>query len=431
VPISWSQERAWQRWRAHPDDPAMNVPLAVRIRGPLWIGALRAALSELLARQELLRARLTELPDGRVVQRFEACRRAPMLIVDLSRHALASAEAIARALAAAEAGRAFVPDGDLWRATLVRFGVEDHALLVTLHDTIGDPWSMDAFGIDLLALYRRSHTTGEPADVPWPIIQYADWGRWQREWLASPPGVVEREYWRGQLAGLPRLGLDGRALGPRGTGVQVTTLDGAIAAQLRALAEQADATPYMVLVAAIGSVLASITGQTDIAIGCPTAGRSRTEFDRLIGPFLNPLVLRLDLTGEAGFMELLQRVRTTALAAYSHHEVPYGALVADLGETGRAGDAEGLFEVSVVAHRPPAAPARTPEKVAIEPFVQREPIAWLPLEILSFDTGEDLHLTAVHRTDCLSTAEVADLLTRVQALLSSAAGQRPVGRSVA
>ncbi|HSU81516.1 MAG TPA: condensation domain-containing protein, partial [Thermoanaerobaculia bacterium] len=338
LPTSFAQERLWFLDRLQPGSPLYNLPLALELRGALRRQALGMSLETVIARHEVLRTRL--------VVREEAAGEHPVQVimppapcvpplVDLEGLPAGRREEAAAALAAAEARRPFdLARGPLLRTLLMRLEAERHRFVLTLHHAVADGWSLEILVRELGELYVALALGAEPA-LPELAVQYADYAAWQRDWLAGE--VLERQlgYWRQRLAGAPAL-LALPTDRPRPTlqstagDVLPQTLAGELGAALGALARRRGVTLFMTLLAAFQSVLSRSTGQTDISVGTPIAGRTRTETEDLIGLFVNTLVLRSDLPGESSFDSLLVQVRETTLAAYAHQDLPFEKLVAEI-----------------------------------------------------------------------------------------------------
>jgi amino acid adenylation domain-containing protein len=223
------------------------------------------------------------------------------------------------------------------RASLLRLADDEHCLVLTIHHIIGDAWSISVMFNDLVQLYN-AFTAGRCPVLPELPIQYADYAVWQRERLRGE--VLERHlnYWRRQLDKMPPV-LELPADRPRpaiqnhrGTRQQLM-LPRSLTEQLRAFCRQQDVTMFMTLLAAFKVLIYRYTQQEDIIVGTPVAGRDRSEVEGLIGFFINTLVLRTDLSRNPTFIDLLRRVRETALEAYSHRELPFEELVKELQPT--------------------------------------------------------------------------------------------------
>jgi amino acid adenylation domain-containing protein len=217
------------------------------------------------------------------------------------------------------------------RWTLIRLAEEDHLFLIAIHHIVIDGWSM---GILLEELSRSYEEAREGGLEPLPV-QYGDYASWQRQWLQGERLEGELSYWRQRLMGSPAL-LELPTDRPRppvqglSGAVWRVALDRELTAGLRKLARERGATLFMVLLAGFQALLSRYSGQRDIVVGTPIAGRNRMELEGLIGFFVNTLALRTDLSGGPSFLELLDRVKETTLEAYAHQEVPFERLVEEL-----------------------------------------------------------------------------------------------------
>ena len=333
-PLSFSQQSLWLIERLQPAGGAYNLPTATRFEGALDVAALAAALAGLVHRHEALRTRFAET-DGEPWQEVLPTPVAgpPLPLADLSGLPEGRREEEGLRIARAEAGRALdLAAGPLLRAALVRLGPAEHLFLLVLHHAVSDGWSDDILLRDFAALYEAA-ATGRPARLPRLPLQFADYAIWQREHLRGEALARLLAVWHQRLAGVPPLDLPTDHRRP-----PVWTFRGASrslpldvsATDLDRLARTRDATSFMVLLAAFQALLGRYTSQEDFAIGTPSANRTRQEFERLVGFFVNMLPLRADLSGAPAFSELLIRVRATALEAFAHQDVPFELLVEDL-----------------------------------------------------------------------------------------------------
>ena len=332
-PLSFAQERLWFLDQLAPGASVYNIARAFRLRGPFAPEALERAAARLLARHEALRTAFPDL-DGRPVQEI-APRRAPS-IPRLDLAGLAEAEAEAARWIGREARRPFdLRSGPLLRLVLLRLGADDHLLFLAMHHAVADGWSLRVFFRDLAELYREESAGGGPARLPELPVQPADVAVWQRERLRGDVLAGLLEYWRRQLAGAPaqlELATD-RPRPPfpsfRG-GEDELPLPAATAAALRELARRSGATPFILLTAALAALCGRLTGQRDVVLGAPVAGRTRSETEELIGFFVNTLALRLGWDGDPSCRELLSRARQAILGAHAHQELPFEKVVAEL-----------------------------------------------------------------------------------------------------
>jgi amino acid adenylation domain-containing protein len=279
-----------------------------------------------------------EVPTVRPAQPIQVIDPPPawvLPLVDLTALPAVLREETARALTLAEALRPFdLVSGPPLRALLVRTAAEEHLALLALHHIVSDGWSMGLLVREMTALYRAGGDVAD-ADLPALPVQYADFALWQRQWLQGDVLTELLGFWRRRLAGAPpllALPLD-RPRPPvqafhgdrRHMALGAETLSA-----LESLGRRCGSTLFMTLLAVFDALLARWTGQTDVVVGVPSANRNRGEIENLIGFFVNSLVLRTDLAGDPGFLDLVGRVRETALAAFAHQDLPFEKLVSEL-----------------------------------------------------------------------------------------------------
>ncbi|HWM86935.1 MAG TPA: condensation domain-containing protein, partial [Kofleriaceae bacterium] len=335
LPLSFAQERLWFLAQMDPGSPLYNIPLALRLAGPLDVKSLERALAEVVRRHEVLRTRFEdEAGEARqVAVPFEEAGFALGTddLVDLppekrAGEAMRRVEELARQSFDLASGR-------LLRARLLRVGQEDHLLVLVVHHAVTDGWSMGVLVGEAAALYR-AFAAGQASPLPELAVQYADFARWQRAWLDGDALERQLAYWRERLAGCAPLELPAdRPRPPRPSlrGERLTfELSEELRGELERLGQREGATLFMTLMAGFYSLLHRHSGQDDLCVGTPVAGRSRIETEPLIGFFVNTLVLRADLSGDPSFRQLLARVRETALGAYAHQDVPFERLVEEL-----------------------------------------------------------------------------------------------------
>ncbi|MEW5929831.1 MAG: amino acid adenylation domain-containing protein, partial [Gemmatimonadota bacterium] len=423
APLSFAQQRLWFIDRLEPGSSAYNMPAALRLRGALEARALRASLGALVRRHETLRT-VFALRDGEPVQVIRRPGPVPLPTVDLAALAPQRREAEAARLAAAEAARPFdLERGPLLRATLLRLDRDDHALLFTLHHVVGDAWSMEVLTREVSAAYG-AYSRGEEPRLPELPVQYADYAAWQRGWLAGEALEAQLAWWRERLAGAPPV-LEIPTDHPRRPGAGSAAgrarlaLDPRTAHRVRELARREGATPFMALLAAWQLLLGRYAGQVDVVVGSPIAGRTRSELEGLIGFFVNTLVLRTDLSGDAGFRELLRRVREATLGAFQHQDLPFERLVEEL-QPERSLTHTPLFQVVFsLQGAPPGAPRLG--RLEAEPLDAGAATATFDLSFTMTDTGEGLEGSLVYRTALFEAATAERMLGHFAVLLRGVA----------
>ncbi|WP_338270579.1 condensation domain-containing protein, partial [Corallococcus caeni] len=327
APLSFAQQRLWFLDQLQPGTATYNIPSALHLEGPLDFAALERSFRELLQRHESLRTTF-HAHAGEPVQRFHATADFALDVRDLEHLAPDAREAEARRLAGAEALRPFdLAKGPLLRASLLRLAEHHHVLLVTMHHIVSDGWSMGILVRELGALYR-AFSAGLGSPLTALPLQYADYALWQRNWLQGEALERQRSWWRQHLAGAPRA-LELPTDFPRPV---VQSFSGAsvpfllpleLSQALQTLAQRHGATLFMALLASTQALLSRHSGQDDVVVGSPIAGRRFAELEGLIGFFINTLALRSRLDDGPTFVELLGRVREATLGAYAHQDIPF------------------------------------------------------------------------------------------------------------
>jgi amino acid adenylation domain-containing protein len=351
LPLSFAQQRLWFIDQLQPGAAAYVLPFPLRLRGALDVRALRRALAEVVRRHEVLRTVLV-VEDGEPAQAVRPAGPDPFLVVDLAGLRGERGEAEAARLAAAEALRPFdLARGPLLRAVLLRLDADDHAVMFTLHHVVSDAWSTGVLARELSALYGAS-VRDEASPLPALPLQYADYAVWQREWLAGGALEEQLRWWAARLADAPpelELPTDHPrpAVAEAPARAVAVALPPELSRELHAAARREGATPFMVLLAGFALLLSRYSGQEDVVVGAPIAGRTRTELEGLIGFFVNTLALRTDLGGDPSFRRLLGRVREATLGAFHHQELPFERLVEEL-QPERSLSRTPLFQVMFV-----------------------------------------------------------------------------------
>ncbi|RMU33483.1 Pyoverdine sidechain peptide synthetase II, D-Asp-L-Thr component, partial [Pseudomonas amygdali pv. morsprunorum] len=346
IPLSYAQQRMLFLWQMEPGNAAYNVPMAVRLNGRLDRQALSAALDRLVQRHETLRTRFVS-EDGAFYQ--EILQQATVAL-EFASVAPADIENQVRA----ELQKAFdLLSGTLLRVRLFQLGEAEHVLTVCMHHIVSDGWSGEVLIREFVQLYQ-AQLSGQTAQLPALAVQYADYAIWQRAWLEAGEGERQLNYWKQQLGTehpLLSLPLDHqRPLQPsqRGATVRVDVPE-QLSAQLKTLARNSGQTLFMLTLAALSVVLSRFSGQTDIRIGAPNAGRTRSELEGLIGFFINTHVLRVQVDEQQSFTQLLDQVKQVVTGAQSHQELPFEHLVDALAPERNLGH-NPLFQFKINQH---------------------------------------------------------------------------------
>ncbi|HEV3048834.1 MAG TPA: amino acid adenylation domain-containing protein, partial [Longimicrobium sp.] len=350
LPLSFTQQRLWVLEQLGSPGSVYHLHKILRLRGALDVDALTRALDGVVARHEALRTTFAQV-DGAPVQRIAPAAASGFYLVEHDLAGRPDAEAELDRLTAEEAYAPFdLERGPLVRGRLVRLAADDHVLLLAMHHLVTDGWSFGVLFDEISALYA-AHREGRAARLAALPVQYADYAVWQRRWMEGTVLREQADYWTRTLAGAPEL-LELPTDRPRPAQVDHAgalldvELDEALTAGVKALARRHGTTPYMTLVAAWAVVLSRLSGQDDVVIGTPTAGRGRREVEGLIGCFVNTLALRLELSGAPTVAELLARVKERALAAQHHQDIPFEQVV-ELVDPVRSVSHHPLFQVVI------------------------------------------------------------------------------------
>ena len=345
LPQSLAQNRLWITWQLDPQSSAYTIPGGLRLRGELDEDAVRLSFQHLIQRHEALRTRFYER-NGQAFQRVDANVAFDLQVIDLSDLPAAERETRAQQIREDEARTQFdLEKGPLLWVTLVRLDDEDHQLLVTLHHIIADGWSLNILIDEFSRLYAAA-SQGQSLELPALALQYADYGSWQRQWLAEGEGQRQLAYWKNQLGDEhPTLSLatdHPRSVQHiRSASRHSVRLSVGLSEAIRQTAQANESTPFMLLLAAFQTLLYRYSGQRDIRIGVPNVNRPRQETQGLIGFFINTLVLRAELDGRLPFNQLLAATRETALGAQAHQDLPFEQLLEAFPQARE----QGLFQV--------------------------------------------------------------------------------------
>ncbi|HEX6291105.1 MAG TPA: amino acid adenylation domain-containing protein [Herpetosiphonaceae bacterium] len=435
LPLSFAQQRLWFLDQLEPNSPFYNIPVALRLDGTLDSTALERALNAIVGRHEALRTTFPNV-QGRAAQVIAPTATINLALVDLRNQPPMTREARIKRLAAEEARQPFdLAHGPLLRATLVRADDAEHILLVTMHHITSDGWSMGIFVQELAALYRACASgAAEPERMlPELPIQYADYAIWQREWLHGAVLDEQLAYWKQQLSDLPTLDLPTDHPRPPVQSFHGATqrfeISAPVTEALRALSRREGVTLFMTLLATWQTLLARYSGQRDIVVGTPIAGRTHAETESLIGFFVNTLVLRTNLTGDPGFRELLARVRDVALEAYAHQDLPFEMLVDEL-QPERDMSRNPLFQVLFALQNMPMPAVELPD-LRLESIPAESGAAKFDLWLALREGPDTLLGTLEYATDLFDASTIARMIDHFQQLLMSIADEpdRPVSQA--
>lgn len=355
APLTLGQQGYWFHEQLDPTRTSSNLVIALRIAGPLDPAALVRALDEIVRRHETLRTTF-KLVDGQPAQVVSPAPTAKVQSVDVSHLPEAEREEAALGLAAAEPHRRFELTQDTpLRSTLIRLGPDAHVLLLTVHHIVCDHWSKGLFMGELLTLYQ-SFAAGKPSPLPELPVQYADFALWQHEWLQGDEMKKQLAYWRGQLEGAPAA-LDIPTDRPRTPGLRGRSkklrlsFSRELTEEVKAFGRGEEATLFIVLLAALKTLLYRYTAQPDLVAASVIANRNRPEIVSLVGLFANTVLLRTKPAADLSFRGLLRRVVETSLESHANQDLPFERLAQEL-QTG--GGVVPLFQVVFNLQKAPA-----------------------------------------------------------------------------
>jgi amino acid adenylation domain-containing protein len=424
LPMSAAQEGLWYVDRLTEGRAPYNVPVAFRLSGALDVAALTGALCDLVARHDALRAQFLLREGARLLQVVPPMA-VPLTVREVPGTSMQARERTLQALLREDAVRPFdLRKAPLLRACLYPVGERAHVLLVVMHHIVSDGWSLGVLARELGALYD-ARAAGGVARLPALSARYADHVREQRAQLATPATGAHLTYWRERLAGLSPLQLPlDRPRPARSSfagGQHRFVVDAALLAALRTLARREGATLFMALLAGFQALLGRYSGQHDVAVGTPVAGRSHAEYEGLIGYFVNTLVMRTDLSGDPGFTTLLARVRDGALDAYTHQALPFDRLVAELSPV-REASRNPLYQVSFALQNTPDSPLAM-AGLDVVPMPLDTGTAKFDLSLSLVESGGTLQGTIDFSTDLFESATIVRIATHFVRLLSAVVAQ--------
>ncbi|MFD2169281.1 amino acid adenylation domain-containing protein [Tumebacillus lipolyticus] len=420
LPLSYAQERLWFFEELQSGTATYNIPGGLRLTGRLDISALQRSLQSILDRHEALRTSF-RTRDGQPEQVIEHGLSMPFAVIDLQGVPAAEREAEAVRLTDAEARKPFdLSIAPLIRATLLVLGEEDHVLLLTMHHLVADGWSLGVLVRELTAFYS-AYTAEQPVPFAELPIHYADYAQWQK----GLESLFDRQmaYWEQQLGGdLAVLQLPTDKPRPA-----VKTFNGAacslqlskeLSEGINHLSRLEGVTLYMTLLAAFKTMLYRYTGQDDILVGTPTAGRNREELEQLIGFFVNTLVICTQLEdGELSFNKLLHRVRDTALDAFAHQDVPFERLL-DRLQPERDLSHTPLFQVMFVLQNQQVDPQL--EGLLVQAIEGDSATAKFDLTLQAQETESGITLKLEYNTDLYESSTIERMLAHYATLLAGA-----------
>ncbi|MFZ1663585.1 MAG: amino acid adenylation domain-containing protein, partial [Paracoccaceae bacterium] len=429
--LSFAQQRLWFLDQLDPDSPHYTIPAALRLRGKLNRRALESAFTTVLTRHSVLRGRI------RVQDHHPQMTVVPPAPFDLPLEDFSDLP-VERALDAAVSRCAEsalehfdLTEGTLVRARLLRLSLTDHVLVLTMHHIVADGWSIGVLVSEIAALYA-AFQRNQTDPLPPLSIQYSDFAAWQREWLIGAELQRQVDYWKDQLAEAPSLlALPTDRPRPAVQSHKGASLDFALSAELvdalRRVGRAKGATLFMVMQAALATLLHRLSGETDILIGTPIANRNRAELEPLIGFFVNTLVLRNHVSPDMRFADLLEQSHDTALAAYGHQDVPFEHLVEVLRPERHLSHSP-LFQVMLALQNAPLGDIAL-EGLDIAPMDLPSVSAKFDLTVSLQEVAGGLDGNIEYATDLFDAATIERMATQFRYLLAAIAADLTVGIS--
>lgn len=419
LPLSFSQYRLWLIDRMEGGSPQYNMSAAYRLQGALDVTACRRGVDFLVARHEVLRTSYREI-DGQPAQIVQEQVTVPFVVTDLTHLTQVEHEQAVQDAVRSDAAKAFDLTGTVMlRVELLKLARDHHVLLFNMHHIACDGWSVTLLTREFVAAYEAFSANRAPTLQPLSI-QYGDFAVWQRVTLTQAAVAGEIAYWQEHLRGLPQLHslpLDKpRPARQTYNGANITRhLTPATAAGLKRLAAKADVTLFVALQTALAALFARWSNQEDIVIGTPVAGRDEASLEPLIGFFLNTLVIRNDLSGNPSFREMLERARSTVLAAFEHRSAPFEMLV-DALKPERSLSHPPLFQIMFVLHNQEAAQLRLP---ALSMTPVESPLAAAKFDLLlsAQENAAGIGLSWTYSTDLFAAATVERMADGLEQLI--------------
>ncbi|KAF3886562.1 MULTISPECIES: non-ribosomal peptide synthetase [Nostocales] len=431
APLSFAQQRLWFLEQLEPDCSLYHIPHALKLQGNLNVNILQQSLDAIVNHHEVLRTNFIAR-DGEPIQVVGEPRSVELEVIDLkdcpssdkpgTACAKGDRATIVQRLVQERMQRPFNLISDLMlRGCLLQLSPQEHILLLIMHHIATDGWSMSIFCEQLTALYQ-AFINGKSNPLPKLPIQYADYAVWQRQWLSGEVLENQLNYWKQQLTGAtPVLELPTDRPRPavqtyRGA-KQFFVLPDKLSQALSALSRLEGVTLFMTLLAAFQTLLYRYSGQEDILVGSPIAGRNRTEIEGLIGFFVNTLVLRTDMSGHPSFQKLLRRVRSVAMSAYVNQDLPFEKLVEEL-QPERSLSYNPLFQVMFALHNMPKQtlelPGLTISSIEVDNIISK-----FDLTLFVQETEQGLQGVWEYNTDLFDAATITRMSGHFQTLLQS------------
>ncbi len=420
LPLSFAQERLWFLEQLEESGSTYNCGRILRLQGSLDIQALEASINEIVRRHQVLRTAFVEI-DGTPIQKICEPQLIKIQVLDLQNLPAEAKLEKAWSLASEAQNEPFdLLSGLLIRVGLIQLEPEEHLLLVTLHDITADRWSMSIFWQELTSLYQ-AFCEDKPSPLPELPIQYGDFAYWQRQHYFQGETLQKLvDYWKQQLAGVPpllELPTD-RPRPPRQTfsgRTESILVDKNLYNKLKTLTKELGVTLFMTLLSAFAILLYRYSGQSDIVIGSPVAKRNRSEVQGLIGFLVNSLALRVKITADITFTELLTQVKKVALDAYEHQDLPFEKLVEELQLEPNLSYSP-VFQTRFVLQNSSKGKSELPE-LNITELEPKNVVAKFDLSLEMVEVEQGLAASFEYNTDLFDAATIKRMTGHFQTLL--------------
>jgi hypothetical protein len=421
-PVTLAQESLWYLDQLEPGNPAWNIAVRFRLKGPLDVSTLEKAVNEVVSRHEILRTTFST-ESGAPAQVVHSSGTIRLPIEDLSDLSANQRDIEEERRTIAEGERRFnLKSGPLLRARLLRLADRDHILLLTIHHIISDGWSIGVL-INELAAHYQDFFDGKSASLPALPVQYADYAVWQNEHSTDAGLGEHRDYWTSKLANLSLCEIPTDRVRPdkktHNGYILSVVLPNQLADALIDFSRQQNCTFYITSLAALKMLVAHCAMQTNIHVGTLVAGRDRVELESLIGDFINTLVLRTDLSGDPPFTDFLARVKQTVQEAFAHQQLHFQQVVEALRPK-RDPSRHPLFSINFIYQRDFVKPLAF-AGLMLEPIPSKSPGSIYDLNFFMVRRSDGWRLSCEYNLDLYDASSVARMLGQLQNLLEEIA----------
>ena len=419
APLSFGQEQLWFLSQIQ-DNTTYNLPLALQISGSLNISVLEQVITEIVRRHEILRTNFQQI-EGKNLQVIRPEINISLQVINLDQITAKQQLKNVERLINQETDKIFnLSEDDLFQSTLYQLNQNSYILLLNMHHIISDGWSIGILLQELSTLYG-AYLAGNKSPLPDLQIQYADYAIWQKEKFTSEIREKQLNYWKQQLADIPPL-LELPTDKPRPPiqsfrgGIWEFSINSNLSQKIRTLTQQSDATLFMTMLAAFVILLYRCSGQDDILIGSPMAGRNRQEIQSLIGYFVNTVVLRTKLTGNPNFREILNQVRQVATDAHNYQDIPYNQVVEALNPQ-RNLSYNPVFQILFDLQHSLTDKLQLPG-LTLQPFLGEHSTSKFDLSLIIEDRGTELIGAWEYSSDLFTQEAISRITENFQTLLN-------------